>query len=117
MSTVPQGSMPPSRGVSDGRRKRSVIMLLLVVVLLGVCLWATRDYWFPGEEPGGDAAGTMTLPPVRPAGATMPASAPEDEDDAEAEEPAANTAADTKAGAKDAAKAPPAPPSGAGQAR
>jgi hypothetical protein len=117
MSTVPQGSMPPTARVGDGRRKRSVIMLLLVVVLLGVCLWATRDYWFPGEEPGGDAAGTMTLPPIQPAGARMPASAPAEEDEAEADEPAANTAADTKSGAKDAAKGPPAPASGAGQAR
>ena len=113
MSTVPQGSMPPTARVGDGRRKRSVIMLLLVVVLLGVCLWATRDYWFPGEEPGGDAAGTMTLPPLPGAGATMPASAAADGDEAEAE----TAAGDAKDAAKDAAKAAPAPSSGAGQAR
>jgi hypothetical protein len=59
----------------DAARRRRLTAIVLVLVLLGLAAWATRDYWWwriAGGTPPGAAAPTVPAGPGAPASAPAP---------------------------------------------
>lgn len=76
--TDPTGGAPRVRpAVSPTRRKTGLILIPIILIVLGICVWQTWDYWGP-EPKGGEYQSLPSLPSepdsMRARPGSMPAS-------------------------------------------
>jgi len=62
--------------VSDGRKRRAGVLLVVVAVVLAITLWQTWDYWHPADDEVADA-GQRSGDASPQAGRGMPAGPPQ----------------------------------------